>query len=49
MQAQNVAPPDLICNDKFLIQSAIVPDATTEDFIMSSTVGIMKCCIRGEL
>ncbi|KAK1410695.1 hypothetical protein QVD17_37234 [Tagetes erecta] len=37
MQAQNVAPPDLICNDKFLIQSTIVPDATTENFIMSTT------------
>ncbi|XP_076887395.1 vesicle-associated protein 3-1-like [Bidens hawaiensis] len=37
MQAQKVAPPDLICSDKFLIQSTIVPSGTTEDRIMSTT------------
>ncbi|KAK9062236.1 hypothetical protein SSX86_019422 [Deinandra increscens subsp. villosa] len=37
MQAQTVAPPDLICSDKFLIQSTIVPNGTTEDYIMSTT------------
>ncbi|CAM8960468.1 unnamed protein product [Rhodiola kirilowii] len=29
MQAQKTAPPDLICKDKFLIQSTIVPVGTT--------------------
>ncbi|XP_076910227.1 vesicle-associated protein 3-1-like [Bidens hawaiensis] len=37
MQAQKVAPPDLICNDKFLIQSTIVSNGTTEDHIMCTT------------
>ncbi|KAI7732476.1 hypothetical protein M8C21_012532 [Ambrosia artemisiifolia] len=37
MQAQKEAPPDLICSDKFLIQSTIVPNGTTEDNIMSTT------------
>ncbi|KAM0021840.1 putative major sperm protein (MSP) [Helianthus debilis subsp. tardiflorus] len=37
MQAQKEAPPDLICSDKFLIQSTIVPDGATEDYIMSTT------------
>ncbi|KAJ8769755.1 hypothetical protein K2173_005961 [Erythroxylum novogranatense] len=35
MQAQKVAPPNLICKDKFLIQSAIVPTGTTEKDITS--------------
>ncbi|KAJ4849697.1 hypothetical protein Tsubulata_006723 [Turnera subulata] len=30
MQAQKVAPPDMICKDKFLIQSAVVPAGTTD-------------------
>ncbi|GAA0142040.1 membrane trafficking regulatory protein [Lithospermum erythrorhizon] len=36
MQGQKVAPPDLICKDKFLVQSAIVPDGTTDEDITSS-------------
>ncbi|CAK7340856.1 unnamed protein product [Dovyalis caffra] len=30
MQAQKVAPPDMACKDKFLIQSTVVPIGTTE-------------------
>ncbi|CAN6548159.1 unnamed protein product [Malus baccata var. baccata] len=35
MQAQNVAPPDLLCKDKFLIQSTVIPFGTTEQEITS--------------
>ncbi|XVF38627.1 hypothetical protein REPUB_Repub20aG0118700 [Reevesia pubescens] len=35
MQAQRVAPPDLICKDKFLIQSTVVPFGTAEEDITS--------------
>ncbi|EOY06389.1 Vesicle-associated membrane protein, putative isoform 2 [Theobroma cacao] len=35
MQAQRVAPPDLMCKDKFLIQSTIVPFGTAEEDITS--------------
>nr|XP_043634898.1 vesicle-associated protein 1-2-like [Erigeron canadensis] len=37
MQAQEVAPPDLICNDKFLILSKVVPRWTKDDQITSNT------------
>ncbi|XWS64832.1 hypothetical protein CRYUN_Cryun05aG0038200 [Craigia yunnanensis] len=37
MQAQREAPPDMICKDKFLIQSTVVPVTTDED-ITSATV-----------
>ncbi|XP_024995688.1 vesicle-associated protein 1-1-like [Cynara cardunculus var. scolymus] len=37
MQAQNVAPTDFICMDKFLIQSTIVPPGTKEEHITSTT------------
>ncbi|KAJ9541093.1 hypothetical protein OSB04_027599 [Centaurea solstitialis] len=33
MQAQNVAPMDFICKDKFLVQSTIVPPGTKEEHI----------------
>ncbi|XP_022761207.1 vesicle-associated protein 2-2-like [Durio zibethinus] len=36
MQAQRVAPPDLMCKDKFLIQSAVVPSGTSEEDITSN-------------
>ncbi|KAI4372595.1 hypothetical protein MLD38_010807 [Melastoma candidum] len=36
MQAQRTAPPDLICKDKFLLQSTVVPDDAIEDDITSS-------------
>ncbi|XP_061946454.1 vesicle-associated protein 1-2 isoform X2 [Populus nigra] len=36
MQAQKVAPLDMVCKDKFLIQSAIVPVGTTEKDITPS-------------
>ncbi|EXC03122.1 Vesicle-associated protein 2-2 [Morus notabilis] len=36
MQAQRVAPTDLHCKDKFLIQSAVVPNGTTEEDITSA-------------
>ncbi|KAH7513274.1 hypothetical protein FEM48_Zijuj12G0182800 [Ziziphus jujuba var. spinosa] len=35
MQAQRVAPPDLQCKDKFLIQSIAVPFGTTDENITS--------------
>ncbi|RZB54807.1 Vesicle-associated protein 2-2 [Glycine soja] len=35
MQAQRMAPPDMLCKDKFLIQSTVVPVGTTEDDITS--------------
>ncbi|KAE8660121.1 Vesicle-associated protein 1-3 [Hibiscus syriacus] len=33
MQAQSVAPPDLMCKDKFLIQSTVIPLGTAEEDI----------------
>lgn len=36
MQGQKAAPLDLICKDKFLVQSTIVPDGTTDEDITSS-------------
>ncbi|XP_057963490.1 vesicle-associated protein 2-2-like [Malania oleifera] len=36
MQAQRIAPPDLICKDKFLIQSTVVPAETTDEDITAS-------------
>lgn len=41
MQAQRVAPPDMQCKDKFLIQSTVVPFGTTEEDITSDMVRIM--------
>ncbi|XVE65682.1 hypothetical protein DITRI_Ditri08aG0019300 [Diplodiscus trichospermus] len=35
LQAQRVAPPDLMCKDKFLIQSTVVPFGTAEEDIAS--------------
>ncbi|KAL4355188.1 hypothetical protein GQ457_06G017550 [Hibiscus cannabinus] len=37
MQAQREAPPDMICRDKFLIQSTVVPAGTTDENITSAT------------
>ncbi|XP_061970490.1 vesicle-associated protein 1-2-like isoform X1 [Populus nigra] len=37
MQSQKEAPPDMVCKDKFLIQSTVVPVGTTEKDITSST------------
>ncbi|CAL5339645.1 unnamed protein product [Camellia sinensis] len=36
MQAQRVAPPDIICKDKFLVQSTVVPAGTSDDDITPS-------------
>ncbi|CAK9314905.1 unnamed protein product [Citrullus colocynthis] len=36
MQAQRVAPPDMLCKDKFLIQSTIVPSGITEEDITAN-------------
>ncbi|CAN1164753.1 Vesicle-associated protein 2-2, partial [Linum perenne] len=33
MQAQKVAPPDMICKDKFLIQTTVVPIGTSDEDI----------------
>lgn len=41
MQAQRVAPPDMQCKDKFLIQSTVVRYGTTEEDITSDMVRIM--------
>ena len=38
MQAQRAAPPDMLCRDKFLIQSTIVPSGMTEEDITASMV-----------
>lgn len=38
MQAQAVAPPDMVCKDKFLIQSTVVPVGTTDEDITASMV-----------
>lgn len=43
MQAQKEAPADMVCKDKFLIQSTIVPTGTTDEDITSSLVG---SCIK---
>lgn len=39
MQAQRVAPPDLQCKDKFLIQSTVVPFEIADEDITSNMVG----------
>nr|UUA80798.1 vesicle-associated protein 2-2-like protein [Reaumuria trigyna] len=36
MQAQKSAPPDMICKDKFLIQSTVVPVGTMEEDVTSN-------------
>ncbi|CAK9328324.1 unnamed protein product [Citrullus colocynthis] len=36
MQAQKLAPPDMLCKDKFLIQSTVVPADTADEDITSS-------------
>lgn len=38
MQAQRVAPPDLQCKDKFLIQGIVVPFGTSDEDITSDMV-----------
>lgn len=38
MQAQRVAPPDMICKDQFLVQSTVVPAGTSDDDITPSIV-----------
>jgi hypothetical protein len=42
MQSQKEAPPDMVCKDKFLIQSTVVPVGTTEKDITSSTVSVFE-------
>nr|XP_043605982.1 vesicle-associated protein 1-2-like [Erigeron canadensis]XP_043605983.1 vesicle-associated protein 1-2-like [Erigeron canadensis] len=37
MQAQKVAPPDMICRDKFLVQSTFVSEGTKEEDVTSET------------
>lgn len=39
MQAQCIAPPDLQCKDKFLIQGIVVPFGTPDKDITSDMVG----------
>ncbi|XP_057502882.1 vesicle-associated protein 2-2-like [Actinidia eriantha] len=36
MQAHRLAPPDMICNGKFLVQSIVVPAGTTDKDFSSS-------------
>ena len=45
MQAQDTAPSDFPCNDKFLIQSTIVPKGTKEEQVQSSDL----CNIQGNI
>lgn len=40
MQAQEMAPPDMLCKDKFLIQSTVVSADTTDEDITSSLVNV---------
>ena len=46
MQAQREAPPDMICRDKFLIQSTVVPVGTAAEDITSATVSdfLLRLC-----
>ncbi|XP_059652621.1 vesicle-associated protein 2-2-like isoform X2 [Cornus florida] len=37
MQAQRLVPPDMVCKDKFLVQTTVVPAGTTNEDITSST------------
>lgn len=36
MQAPKSVPPDMICRDKFLVQSTYVPEGTTEEHVTSN-------------
>lgn len=38
MQEQTMAPTDMLCKDKFLIQSIVVPADTTDEDITSGLV-----------
>lgn len=40
MQAQKVAPPDLQCKDKFLIQCTVIPFGTSEEDVTSDMVKV---------
>lgn len=40
MQAQRVAPEDLVCKDKFLVQSTLVDAEITTEDVTSSLVWI---------
>lgn len=40
MQAQREAPPDMMCRDKFLIQSTVVPVGTSDEDITASMVSV---------
>lgn len=39
MQAPKEAPPDMQCRDKFLVQSVVVPNGTTNKDINQEMVG----------
>lgn len=45
MQAQREAPPDLVCRDKFLIQSTVVPVGTNDEDITSATVSYLSALL----
>lgn len=45
MQAQQTAPPNMHCKDKFLIQSTVVPFGVTEDDITSDMVRSCYLCV----
>jgi hypothetical protein len=46
MQAQRVVPEDWVCKDKFLVQSTLVSDKTTDEDVTSNLVWIyfIGCC-----
>ena len=45
MQAQIVAPPDLQCKDKFLVQSVVVDAGLSAKDITSQMV-VLNCCLH---
>lgn len=42
MQAQRTAPPDMVCKDKFLVQTTIVPAGTDDEDIATGMVSNCK-------
>lgn len=44
MQSQATVPHDMICKDKFLVQSTVVPDGTTDEAVDNSTVSYYGVC-----
>lgn len=44
MQAQKENPPDMLCKDKFLLQSVVAsPGATTKDINPEMVIELVEC------